>query len=320
VIGLKLATATGQPHYPMYKIAPWRLLTVAGGVVVGYIWTIFPVPITEGSVLRRDLGTSLFLLANYVSSTTSTVEQRIKDKEGDMSVTTSQGRRLQKMRQKVLQKQLALLNSMRQNLAFMAWEPRFGGDFPKENMAVDHQRSSEVRNEDKISLAKIEGLILNSVVNYLTVITYVSEAITNARLGKNSSEWLSQYSQSRSESNRKSHELITILSLLSASLKNKQPLPPFLKPPGHFNLFEQNMGSDPNILGLDNINEPGFRAFAVIEVAHVCLVDLVSNIVKHVRNLVGEVDFSYQVVESSVPFAGTSDEALSGADGKRKAL
>jgi hypothetical protein len=132
VIGLQQATATGQPYYPLYQLAPYRLFTVAGGVIVAYIWTIFPVPITEGSVLRRDLGSSLFLLANYVSSTTSTVEQRVKDKEGDMSVATSPGRRLQKMRQKVLQKQLALLNSMRQNLAFMAWEPSFGGDFPKE--------------------------------------------------------------------------------------------------------------------------------------------------------------------------------------------
>jgi len=74
----------------------------------------------------------LFLLANYVSSTTSLVEQRVKDKEGDMGISTSPGRMLQKRSHKVLQKQLSLLNSMRQNLAFMKWEPSFGGDFPKE--------------------------------------------------------------------------------------------------------------------------------------------------------------------------------------------
>ena len=56
----------------------------------------------------------------------------MKDKEGDMSIATSPGRILLKRSHKVLQKQLALLNSMRQNLAFMAWEPSFGGDFPKE--------------------------------------------------------------------------------------------------------------------------------------------------------------------------------------------
>ena len=101
------------------------------------------------------------------------------------------------------------------------------------------------------------------------------------------------------EASRKSHELVTLLSLLSASLKNKQPLPPFLAAPGYFNMFDQAVGTDPNILGLDNINEPGFRAFAVIEVAHVCMVDSVNSIVKQVRDLVGELDFSYKVVETS---------------------
>lgn len=132
MIGLKIATATGQPYYPIYKIAPFRLLTVAGGVTVAFIWTIFPVPITEGSILRRDLGNSLFLLAKYLNCVTSTVDQRVKDKEGDLSLASSPGHKLAKMRNKVLQRQLALLNSMRQNLAFMAWEPHFGGDFPKE--------------------------------------------------------------------------------------------------------------------------------------------------------------------------------------------
>lgn len=132
MIGRKLATATGQIFYPIYLLAPYRLLAVGGGAIVAYVFTIFPVPITEGSILRRDLGTSLFLLANYASSTTSTVNHRLHDKEGDMSLSSSPGRKLDKSRQEVLQKEIALLNSMRRNLTFMKWEPNFGGDFPKE--------------------------------------------------------------------------------------------------------------------------------------------------------------------------------------------
>lgn len=49
-----------------------------------------------------------------------------------MSISSSPGRQLEKMRLKVLQKQLALLNSMRMNLGYMAWEPSFGGSFPKQ--------------------------------------------------------------------------------------------------------------------------------------------------------------------------------------------
>jgi hypothetical protein len=123
VIGEKVATATGQAYYPIYELAPYRLLTVAGGVLVAYIWTIFPVPITSSSVLRRDLGASLFLLASHVSAVTATVEQRVR---GD-----GEGERLEKVRGKVLHRQLALLAAMRMNLGYMAWEPSFGGSFPE---------------------------------------------------------------------------------------------------------------------------------------------------------------------------------------------
>lgn len=130
VIGLKTATATGQPYYPLYKLAPYRLLTVGAGVLVAYIWTIFPVPITEASVLRRDLGASLFILAKYLSAVTSTVDLRLSDQGGDLSVRTSPGRRLEKLRRKELEREVVLLSSMRQNLGFMPWEPRVGGEFP----------------------------------------------------------------------------------------------------------------------------------------------------------------------------------------------
>jgi hypothetical protein len=132
VLGIPRATATGQPYYPVYELAPYRLLTVAAGSFIAYIWTIFPVPITEGSVLRRDLGRSLFLLAKYLSSVTATVDQRIQDVEGDMTAKSSPGRQLQKMREKLLDQHIILINSMRQNLVDIDWEPPFGGDFPKE--------------------------------------------------------------------------------------------------------------------------------------------------------------------------------------------
>jgi hypothetical protein len=49
------------------------------------------------------------------------------------------------------------------------------------------------------------------------------------------------------------------------------------------------------VLDLSNINEPGFRALAVMEVANVCVLDSVGEVVRLVRGLVGEVDFSYEV-------------------------
>jgi hypothetical protein len=126
---------------------------------------------------------------------------------------------------------------------------------------------------------------------------------------------------SRPETTLRAHEIISLLSLLSASLRNKQPLPPYLKGPQHFtcNLSEEIRGSDSDasVLSLSNINEPGFRAVAVIEVAQMFLVDSVASIVKHVRELVGEVDFTYRIKSESV---GTSSSALANnAAGKQKA-
>jgi hypothetical protein len=37
-IGLKVATANGQPYYKIYILAPYRLAAVVTGMVVCFIW------------------------------------------------------------------------------------------------------------------------------------------------------------------------------------------------------------------------------------------------------------------------------------------
>lgn len=70
------------------------------------------------------------MLAKYLSSVTATVDLRLSDEGGDASVASSPLRRLEKMMREFLEKEVVLLNSMRQNLAFVPWEPKVGGDFP----------------------------------------------------------------------------------------------------------------------------------------------------------------------------------------------
>jgi hypothetical protein len=154
VLGIPRATATGQPYYPVYELAPYRLLAVAAGSFIAYVWTIFPVPITEGSILRRDLGKSLFLLAKYLSSVTATVDQRIQGAEGDITIKSSPGRQLQKMREKLLGEQIVLINSMRQNLIDMDWEPSFGGNFPKQTyVAIVNEIQESVVYQSLVTIA-----------------------------------------------------------------------------------------------------------------------------------------------------------------------
>ncbi|KAL2064999.1 hypothetical protein VTL71DRAFT_4139 [Oculimacula yallundae] len=285
VIGLKAATATGQPYYPLYKLAPYRLLTVGAGVIVAYIWTIFPVPITEGSVIRRNLGTSLHNLAQYLSGVTATVDSRLD--EGGAEVPR---RRIEKLTRKALEKEIELLGSMRQNLSFLPWEPTLGGRFPTE-----------------IYMSLIEEV--QNITNFLTIIAYASESFPASRA---KSPWLAQFASNRSFTDRKSHEVTTILALLSASLANSQALPPYLRAPTSFRISDQLIGEGVSVLDLNNLNEPGFRAIAVIEVAQGCVAGSTQRIVNLVKELVGELDFSYSMGHPS----GNSSLLGNDADGE----
>ena len=131
-LGLQVATSNGQPYYPIYLLAPYRLACVAGGIAVAFIWTFFPYPITARSQLRKDLGASLYLLANFYSCVHTTVGVRLQGAEGDMGVKDRPGRRLEKARNKVFVKELILLAGLREHSAFTVWEPSLGGKFPKE--------------------------------------------------------------------------------------------------------------------------------------------------------------------------------------------
>jgi hypothetical protein len=111
-IGIAAASATGQPYYPIYELAPYRLACVAGGSFVAFIWTIFPYPLSDRSWIRKDLGSTLYLLANYYSVVHSTIGARMHDTEGDMSNKRSPGRRLEKVRHKIFGKLMIVLPSL----------------------------------------------------------------------------------------------------------------------------------------------------------------------------------------------------------------
>lgn len=130
-LGETIATSNGQPYYPIYLLAPYRLATVSGGVAVAFIWTFFPYPISEHSVLRQSLGASIYLLANYYSIIHETLDARMRGDEGDLTLKSSAGRKLEKARHKVFSKQMLMLNGLRTYSEFLRWEVPIGGRFPK---------------------------------------------------------------------------------------------------------------------------------------------------------------------------------------------
>lgn len=132
VLGIAASEASGQPAYPTYLLAPYRLATVAGGLFVAWIWTIWPYPISENSELRKDIGASMYMLANFSTVVHEIVQSRVRGTEGDIATKGTHANHLEKSRVAVFSKLLMLLTEMRANSAFSRFTLSIGGRFPRE--------------------------------------------------------------------------------------------------------------------------------------------------------------------------------------------
>jgi hypothetical protein len=127
-----LSATSGQVYLSALIIGPVRLATVTAGLFVAFFWTMFPYPTEEHSIIRRDAAASLHLLAAFHSLVHETVTVRIRQVEGNLEDKNSAGRRLESARLRTFDKQVLLLNSMKQNIMFQKWEFSLGGRFPSE--------------------------------------------------------------------------------------------------------------------------------------------------------------------------------------------
>ncbi|KAJ4362531.1 hypothetical protein N0V83_010625 [Neocucurbitaria cava] len=300
-IGVQAATATtGQPAYPIYELGPYRLATVVGGLAVAFFWTIFPYPITEHSALRQKLGGALYLSANFYSIMHEQVMARIRGDAGDEeNDKESPGYLLIKARNKVFAKQMLTLQGLKMHSNFVRWEFPLGGKFPVEEYE------------------KIIALVSN-IVQYTSLLGYASQPFTQPFLYTTptntstplspttermfphhaSSQWIHDFRRVLTSSKVTSHEITSLLAMLSSSILNSQPLPPYLHAPGGYALGEKMEAIDCEILSLRHIAEPGYAAFAVMSVCTRCIHMDIEKLLRAVKGLVGELDFSFHVVST----------------------
>ncbi|KAL5343024.1 hypothetical protein BJX70DRAFT_244340 [Aspergillus crustosus] len=286
-IGQQNVSANGQTYYPIYLLAPYRLAVVTGGIAVAFFWTFFPYPISEHSVLRQNLGSSLYLLANYYSILHETVTARMRGDEGDIALRTTAGRRLLKARNKVFSKQMIMLSSLRTYSEFLKWEVPIGGRFPKEQY-------------DRIITC------IENIVNYLSLLGYASDSLKHLD-DESDSAWLSDLKRLIASARVTTHQVTSVLCLLSASLTNQQPLPPYLKTPKPYSFSKRLEQLDKDILSLRHIAEPGFATFAVLQISTRCIVGDVERLMKDVKTLVGELDFSFHALSTRQSSISTAD-------------
>lgn len=76
-----------------------------------------------------------------------------------------------------------------------------------------------------------------------------------------------------------SQELTSVLSLLSASVTSGTPLPPYLKAPEPYKLSVKLQAIDADILDIRHVTEPGYAAFAVIQVASSLISDDIGKLI-----------------------------------------
>lgn len=121
-LGVVVATSNQQAYYPIYELGPYRLAAVAGGLFVAFIWTLFPYPITEHSEIRRDLGMTLYLLANHYTIVHETIGSRVRGDEGNPDSDSSPARKLEKARLNAYSRGNVVIARMKLNSAFQGWQ------------------------------------------------------------------------------------------------------------------------------------------------------------------------------------------------------
>ncbi|KAF2673859.1 hypothetical protein BT63DRAFT_410811 [Microthyrium microscopicum] len=271
-----------QRYFPVYTLAPYRLLCVLAGLFVAFIFTIFPVQISEHKILRKDVGTALALLTTYSSSVSASLDQRIRGLEGDISQASSPGRILKATRNEILFKELALLSKMRQISAMIPWEIELGGRFPKS------------------SYDQLVDAIQSSIAS-LSVIAYVSQTFPNFEHLPSNEFVRDHYTSSLLHPT--SNKMATTLSLLALSLSTGTQLTPGF--PSPFKTRRQRF----LVQGVDKLRaqilaDPNFEAFLVVDVASAQLLHSLELLVETTRELVGTMNFSE---EESL---GTTNQAL----------
>lgn len=224
------------------------------------------------------------MLANFYAVMNETVRLRLLEADSYESTASSSARRqLEKARNKLFVKCQSLISTLRMQSSFEKWDINLGGQFPRQTFAniIDH---------------------LQSMLNHTALVSLASLSIAEIREthgpGRQKElDWLGSLRRLSKEANLTTQQITTLLSVLSSSISNEQPLPPHLTIPEPWLLSERLDKIDKDLLSLRHIAEPGYASFAVIQIGTRCLSDDLRMLMAGVKELVGELDFSLSVID-----------------------
>lgn len=127
------------------------------------------------------------------------------------------------------------------------------------------------------------------------MISYVTESFqelpSNTDKNPSSASWLKDFKELVASLQLSSQNVTTVLSITSSAISGEKPLPPYLKAPDLVHLTTLLKRENDDILSIRHVCEPGYAAFAVMQVATTMLWDDLEGLLRETKKLVGEVAF-----------------------------
>ena len=341
ILGVKVVESNGQKFYPIALLAVYRLAGVCAGLFAAFVFTYFPFPITTHGALRSDVGRTLYILANYYSCVHTTLDTRlhlgpaINDLPPDHPI-----HKLDAARTKVFGKVLLMINRLHTHSSFTKYEPPFGGKFPRKAYAdliasienifaylslMEYSSVAYIRTSDELRLSRgpteIDTNMSPSTSQEHNTLekdesSQDSQAPTLSASHRSAVDtqaeeaWLASFRHFAASAYQRvtSHSVTSTLCLLSAAIKNAQPLPPYFKAPKPIaaSSLESMMHrkgqktkseeEEEALLDIEHVNHPAFAAFAVGEVASAFVTVELGRVLRGIRQLVGEgMSFLFQL-------------------------
>ena len=109
---------------------------------------------------------------------------------------------------------------------------------------------------------------MHSILNYLALIAYSSSHFSHDPASSpDKASWLQDFARLVGRLDATTQDITSVLALLASSVTDGNPLPPYLKAPPSYKLSQRLEELDPDILSVSHITEPGYSAFAVMQIA-----------------------------------------------------
>lgn len=128
------------------------------------------------------------------------------------------------------------------------------------------------------------------MLSFISLVGYAAKSLGSS--ADSGSAWSEEFHRAFDSAVVTSKETTVLLTLLSNSIANGNPLPPYLRPPQPYRLSQEIEALSKDLFGIRYLSEPSYEAFAAIQVSMTCIIKELDDLLADVKGLVGELDFS----------------------------